>query len=79
MHMTMHVDVCACACGGQKTTLGIAPQMLSTFFEAASLLSLEFTDYVRLASQRAQGVSLGSASLPLGFLARTTICLTFFI
>lgn len=41
--------VCAHICGGQRTALGISPQMLSIFFNIRSLFGLKLTGLHRKA------------------------------
>lgn len=74
MYMSVYVNVCVyayiytwvcmcvCTCGGQRSPLTVIPQVLSSlFFEKASLVGSELTDWTWLASQWAPGSHL---SLP---------------
>lgn len=52
MYVCMHVHMCACMCGDQRSTSSVVPRELFTFvFEIWSLNGLEYTKQASLTDQ----------------------------
>lgn len=73
--LQVHVHVCTLVCGGNRTTSGVIPQVLSTlFFDTWFPFGLELMEATWAHQQEALGVLLCNISTALRLPAVSNLC-----